>query len=113
MAIIRKGDKKAEAKLKERALTQSIARIKASDLRKNKAGLSYMSKDEKTISSDPARIKVKRNEDGKTTATVGNIIPREFEGPVSGGRIAASKTYKKKTLEKKGSGVISKGKKVK
>ena len=83
MAIIRKGDKEAEDKLKKRARRQSSNRLVASDERKRKAGI------ESATTKD-----VKRNKDGKTTATKLNITKSKItksESPVSGSAITRAK----------------------
>ena len=85
MAIIRKGDKVAEAELRKRARRQNINRIVASDEKKRKAGL------ESTIGKT-----VKKTDDGKTKATKFSNKSESFrrtksESPVSGSAITREK----------------------
>ena len=110
MAIIRKGDKKAEAKLRSRAIDQSARRINASDKTKTKAGLSFINKSKTAITSDPSKIMVSKGKDGKVTA---KYHGEDFEGPVSGGAISKKKSDVKRAVKRYGSGVIKGGKVVK
>ena len=83
MAIIRKGDKKAEDKLKKRAREQSTNRLLASDERKRKAGI------ESATTKD-----VKKKKDGTTTATKLSMTKSKItksESPVSGSAITRAK----------------------
>jgi hypothetical protein len=83
MAIIRKGDKEAEDRLKKRARRQSINRLVASDERKRKAGI------ESATTKD-----VKKKKDGTTTATKLSMTKSKItksESPVSGSAITRAK----------------------
>jgi hypothetical protein len=110
MAIIRKGDKKAERELQSRANAQSMKRFAASDSAKAKAGLSFISKDKTSITSDPSKIRVSKNESGKVSA---EYRGKDFTGPVSGSAIKKSQERKKKTLQTMGAGVRQGGKVIK
>jgi hypothetical protein len=83
MAIIRKGDKEAENKLKKRARSQSIRRDAASDERKRKAGI------ESATTKD-----VWKNKNGKTTASKLSMTKSKItksESPVSGSAVTYAK----------------------
>jgi hypothetical protein len=110
MAIIRKGDKKAELKLRVRAVEQSENRRKASDDRKVKAGLEFKNKSNTSITGDPSKIKVTKDKSGKTSATYRD---EPFTGPISGSAVANKVTRDKKNKQNLGSGVIKAGKVVK
>lgn len=110
MAIIRKGDKKAESKLRSRAIDQSVRRANASDKTTNKAGLSFTNKSKTSITSDPSKIMVSKDKNGKVTA---KYRGEDFKGPVSGGAISQKKSDVKRAVKRYGSGVIKGGKVVK
>lgn len=94
MAIIRKGDKEAEDKLKKRARTQTLNRMLASDETKRKSGL-----------ESPAGKRVTKTADGKTKATKvstkKSIRITKSESPVSGSAITKSKIYAIKNTAKR------------
>jgi hypothetical protein len=82
MAIIRKGDKVAEEALKKRAREQSRNRLLASDETKRKAGLEGL-----------GGKRVKKTQDGKTTATKVNKTAKitKSSSPVSGSKVTETK----------------------
>ena len=95
MAIIRKGDKEAERKLKERAKKE------------NKFDTNFTTK-------DPRYIKVSKDE--KTGKTTASGLDGYRSGPVSGKSIAKAKQSKERIASARtrgGSGVIQSGKLVK
>ena len=103
MAIIRKGDKKAELNLITAAVKQSNNRFKASDKAKTKAGLAFKNKNNTSVTIDPSKITISKNKSGKVSASYGGD---KFEGPISGSAVDSSKRRKKKALMKAGSGAI-------
>ena len=103
MAIIRKGDKVAEAELKDRAKEQEKGR-----------------KSKTFTDKDPGRIAVsKDSKSGKAKATTMNIDKRakfhtkKYTKPVSGRDVADSSATRKTATKSAGSGVIQSGKLVK
>ena len=94
MAIIRKGDKVAEAELKKAARKQALRRMYASDETKRKAGLEFAGA--KTVS---------KKKDGTTKATKLNLSksnPRvQSKSPVSGSAITKAKLLENKNKSKK------------
>ena len=88
MAIIRKGDKKAEENLKVRAQKQNRNRLLASEEEKRKAGLEFA-----------GTKSVKRNKDGKTTAsklsTKKSVRVTKSESPISGSAVTEAKIFAK------------------
>lgn len=107
MAIIRKGDKEAEAKLKERAKAQNSGKKKTNN-----------------TSNDPSRIKVSATDKGKSKARTFDldfskeraVEFKEYKKPVSGRAVADKRAEKKASTRLTplvGSGVIEKGKLIK
>jgi hypothetical protein len=94
MAIIRKGDKEAEDKLKKRAKTQSRNRLLASDEQKRKAGLEFAGTKDVT-----------KKKDGTTKATKlstkKSIRITKSESPVSGSAITEAKIIKMRDKNKR------------
>ena len=93
MAIICKGDKEAEDKLKKRARRQSSNRLVASDERKRKAGI------EPAVTKD-----VKKKKDGTTTASKLSMTKSKItksESPVSGSAITRAKIVNIKDKSKR------------
>ena len=103
MAIIRKGDKKAELELRKAAGKQSNNRFKASDKATTKAGLAFKNKKNTSITVDPSKITVSKDKSGKVSASYRGD---KFEGPISGSAIESSKRRKKAAIMKAGSGAI-------
>jgi hypothetical protein len=107
MAIIRKGDKVAEAKLRDRAFQEDLDKF---------------ARNKKTLEKTPAgkradRIHDKKGVNGASSAVYGERKAKDMTGPVSGSALAAKKDIKagnkKRTVAREGSGIIEKGKLVK
>ena len=102
MAIIRKGDKKAEKQLQAQAGEQMIARAKATPAENKKAGL-----------VERGTITIIKDKKGKFSAerklSSSKSVP--FEGPISGS--TGRKRQPEKSIRPGGSGVIKAGQVVK
>jgi hypothetical protein len=110
MAIIRKGDKEAEAGLKARAKEQRENRRNASDNAKQTAGL-----------TSARAVKIDPKTKSAYTLDLGNPITgdafalnkTQFSGPISGSAVARGKRLKTKAVSSGGSGIIQGGKVIK
>jgi hypothetical protein len=95
MAIIRKGDKKAEAELRMRARQQHRNRLMASDEELRKAGLE--SATSKTVRKDKKTGKVTASK----LSTKKSIRVTKSESPVSGSAITKAKIFQNKNQAEK------------
>jgi hypothetical protein len=109
MAIIRKGDKRAEKQLARRALSSRVKEISASDYAKKKTGRLIVSKDRMSSTANANKLSISKTKDGKTKATYND---QPYEGPVSSATVRESDKTKKR-LNRYGSGVVKGGKVVK
>lgn len=110
MAIIRKGDKKAEENLKKAAAKQTQVRKTASDNEKEKAGLVNA----RSIRIDPKTKKAYTLDLGNpVTGNAYDIVRKPFSGPISGSAVAKSNRSKTKGKLRAGSGVVQGGKVIK
>ena len=110
MAIIRKGDKKAENNLKSRAIDEVYKRQKTSDNAKEKAGrkqVSGISIDTKT------KTAYTRDLGNSRTGNAYDIVRKPASGPISGSSVASQRKSSTNIKKSAGSGVIKGGKVVK
>jgi hypothetical protein len=103
MAIIRKGDKKAEGKLRLRASQEKLDKIDR-----------FIKTSEDTPAGKRARkVSTDKGVTGASDAVFGNRRAKDMDGPVSGSALAAKKAIKGRSALRKGAGVIEKGKLIK
>lgn len=100
MAIIRKGDKKAEAGLRKAAIKQGNNRSKASDNQKKRAGLVS-----ENVRINPKTKKAYTLDLGNpVTGNAYDVVQKPFSGPISGSSIARKNAVRKRIQERKNKG---------
>ena len=101
MAIIRKGDKKAEADLKANAKKQSGERVRASDEKKRKAGLESPLSGRVTNKTGTPKLTKVRFKDDKNDKDAVDVFISRSNSPVSGSAITKAKIFKIKDPKKR------------
>jgi hypothetical protein len=110
MAIIRKGDKVAEAALRKEAVKQASARKKASPNERERAGLKRAG----NIMIDTKTKKAYTRELGNSvTGNAFGVVRKDASGPISGSSVGAASRADKSRKMMSNSGVIKAGKVVK